>query len=282
MTAPPSGAGEGSTRGARTASRVELPDYSPKLMGWFAGWLRRYFARNFTAVRISRSSAPPPAWDRPVIFYSNHPSWWDPILFMVLGRYWMEIIEGYGPIDAAMLEKYRLFRRLGLFGVEADTRRGAATFLRTSLAVLERPGASLWLTAEGAFTDPRQRPLTLAPGLGHLAARLPGARVMPLAIEYPFWNERRPEALVRLGEAIEVSGDERLDADAWTDRFRRRLEETMDGLAEESASRDPARFRTLIQGSVGVGGFYDLGRRLRSWLRGERFRAAHGEEERPE
>ena len=54
---------------------------------------------------------------------SNHPSWWDPILFMLLHRAAFDGRPIYGPIDAAMLEKYRFFGRLGAFGVEQGTRR---------------------------------------------------------------------------------------------------------------------------------------------------------------
>ncbi|MDX1502397.1 MAG: lysophospholipid acyltransferase family protein [Thermoanaerobaculia bacterium] len=259
--------------------RDELPTYSPRLMAWFARWLEGYFAKSFTAVRVSKTSAPPPAWDVPVILYSNHPSWWDPILFMLLGAKLVHVEEGYGPIDAAMLEKYSLFKRLGLFGVEQDSRRGAAKFLRTSLEILERPGASLWLTAEGEFTDPRRRPVALRPGIAHLAARLPRGRIVPLAMEYPFWNERRPEALVRLGPPIEIEPGEGRTVEEWTTTLEEALAATMDILAEEAQTRDPGRFETLVAGKKGVGGVYDLGRRLRALIRGERFRAGHGEEE---
>ena len=255
--------------------RPELPTYSPRLLAFFCLYLRRYFARNFTAVRVSKTSAPAPSWNRPVIFYSNHPSWWDPIFYMLLGQDHLRIREGYGPMDAEMLEKYGFFRRLGIFGVEAGTRRGAATFLRTSLAVLERPGATLWLTAEGEFTDSRRRPVVLRPGLAHLAARLDRALVVPLALEYPFWNERRPEALARFGEPIEV-GESRRSVAEWSALFAERLEATMDVLAEESARRDPGRFRPLVSGGTGVGGVYDLGRRLKALAAGREFHPGHG------
>ncbi len=264
--------------GAPKRRGVEIPRYSPRLLSGFARYLRRYFGRNFTAVRVSKASSPTPSWERPVIFYSNHPSWWDPIFYMLLAHDHLRVREGYGPMDAAMLEKYAIFRRLGIFGVEAGTRRGAATFLRTSLAVLERPGATLWLTAEGEFTDPRRRPLALRPGLAHLAARLERALIVPLALEYPFWNERRPEALARFGEPLEV-GERRLSIDEWSDLLTARLEATMDGLAEESARRDADAFVPLVAGRTGVGGVYDLGRRIKALWRGERFHPGHGEDE---
>lgn len=276
MTA--AGSAVGHTGSGARSRRAALPTYSPRMMRFFARYLRRYFGRNFSAVRVARASPPPPSWEQPVIFYSNHPSWWDPIFYMLLGHDHLHIRHGYGPMDAAMLEKYGIFRRLGIFGVEAGTRRGAATFLRTSLAVLERPAATLWLTAEGEFTDPRRRPVVLRPGLAHLAARLERALVVPLALEYSFWNERRPEALARFGEPIEA-GRGRRSVDEWGRLFAERLERTMDALAADSARRDPSAFVTLVGGRRGVGGVYDLGRRLRALARGERFDPGHEEVE---
>ena len=59
-----------------------------------------------------------------------------------------------------------------------------------------------------------------------------------------------------------------------------RLAETMDALAEEAVTRDPGRFRTLVLGRTGVGGLYDVGRRLGAWARGRRFVSAHEDDRR--
>jgi hypothetical protein len=40
-------------------------------------------------------------------------------------------------------------------------------------------------------------------------------------------------------------------------------------------SRDPTRFTTLLSGRVGVGFAYDTFRRLKAWIRGERFDVSH-------
>src|SRR5207253_10605254 len=50
-----------------------------------------------------------------------------------------------------------------------------------------------WIAAEGQLTDPRVRPLRLRSGVGHLAARVRQAVLLPLALEYPFWEERTPD-----------------------------------------------------------------------------------------
>ncbi len=139
--------------------------------------------------------------------------------------------------------------------------------------MLADPRGTLWVTAEGRFTDPRQRPLTLRPGISHLARHVPNLVFMPLAIEYCFWNESRPEALARFGPAMAFSED--LDPAEINARLTAALTDTMDALAREAMTRDPALFRPLLRGGSGVGGVYDMWRRLGSWFRGQRFDPAH-------
>jgi 1-acyl-sn-glycerol-3-phosphate acyltransferase len=253
---------------------------SPRMVHWFARWLRGYFRRNFDGVRISLDGEPAPPGDQPYLVYTNHPSWWDPVFFILLADVLIPGRRMFGPFDADALAKYPMFRRLGSYPVERSTRKGAADFLRTSRAILAAPDTMIWITVQGEFADTRQRPLVLQPGLAHLLRRLESGTVVPLAVEYPFWNERRPEALARFGRPIaaaECTGKSVADLDAV---LAERLTETLDGLAEEAISRDPARFRTLVLGRTGGGGTYDITRRLKAWVSGRRFDSAHGDDRR--
>ena len=110
---------------------------------------------------------------RPLIIYSNHPSWWDPLVAFVIADVFYREREAYGPMEAEALRKYPFFRRLGVFPIQPGGYRGAATFLRVAEAALARAGAILYVTAQGEFCDPRRRPVRLQPGLAHLMRRLP-------------------------------------------------------------------------------------------------------------
>jgi 1-acyl-sn-glycerol-3-phosphate acyltransferase len=248
-----------------TAPGRILARRSPALFRLFGFYLRWYLGRHFHAMRISRTGLPRPVPGRPLIVYANHPSWWDPAVCILLCDMLFHDRAGFGPMDASAL---------GLFGVQQENTRGAAIFLRTCLAVLENPGAMLWITAEGAFTDPRTRPIALRPGLAHLARRVPGAVILPLAIEYTYWDESRPEALVRFGEPL-LSHREG-SVGEWTDRLEQGLADTMDALAAESVTRNPALFTPLVRGGAGVGGLYDSWRWLRATANGRRFDPSHG------
>lgn len=259
-----------------------LPRISPGLFALFSRYGERFLARNFHAVRMSRAGR----LDRgalqgiPLVVYLNHPSWWDPMICLLLANRLFPGRRHFGPIDGTALQKYRFFERLGFFGVEQGTVQGARRFLEVGRRVVEQPDSVLWITAGGRFTDPRERSVQLRPGLGHLVSRMRKGAVLPLAVEYPFWEERYPEALLRFGEPKDVS-ETTLRPAEWTLVLGEWLESAQDQLAEESVGRDPSRFDTLVAGGAGVGGVYDAWRRFRARMRGERFRPEHGLETKP-
>jgi len=242
------------------------PEVSPLLVSVFGRYTERYLSRHFHAVRLSKAQRPDPAAIRgkPLIVYFNHPSWWDPLICLQLAAQCFPERKHYGPIDATSLGKYRFFERLGFFGIEPGTARGARRFLAVSHEILSRPDTALWVAAEGRFTDPRERPVRLRSGIGHLASRVRQAVMLPLALEYPFWEERSPEVLVRFGEEIST-GDADLGAADWTPILESRLESALEALTLESLSRDRSRFDLMLGGgSAGVGGVQDAWHRLKA------------------
>lgn len=85
------------------------------------------------------------------------------------------------PMEAEALSRYGFMRRLGVFGIEQQSARGAVAFLRTAQSVLANPGHMLWMNAPGRFCDVRERPVPIAPGLTRLAELAPDARFLPRA-----------------------------------------------------------------------------------------------------
>ena len=259
-----------------TASRLALPAVSPWLVRLFTRYARHYVRQSFHAVRLLRAGLPPQFPARPLVVYCNHPSWWDPLLCLLLAQCSFPARTHYAPMAAEALARYRFLARLGFFALATGTWQGAATLLRVGQALARQPQTALWITPEGQFTDPRQRPVQLQPGLGHLARRLTTAAFVPLALEYPFWDERFPEALACFGDAVLVDQLPPRRPRDWTALLASRLEATQDRLAEATCRRDREIFETLLRGRAGVGGMYDLWQRLRAWRRGETFHAAHG------
>ena len=239
--------------------------------GWYLRWL---FWRKFNAVRVARDGMPVVPPGRPLIICTNHPSWWDPAFFILLQTLLFPGRTGFGPMDSEALGKYGLLERMGVFGIELDSRAGAIRFLDASSRILADPGNVLWITAQGAFADTRARPIRLRPGIAHLLRRVPGVTVLPLAMEYTFWNEGKPEALARFGAPI-AAGRGHSVAE-WTALLEAELTRVVDALAADSEKRDVRRFRRLMQGSAAVGPVYSLYRRVRSVLTGQTIDVSHG------
>ncbi|MFO1088846.1 MAG: lysophospholipid acyltransferase family protein [Hyphomicrobiales bacterium] len=248
---------------------------SARVLGLFNVWLERYFRRKFTSVRVLKNTVPAVDPGRSLVVFGNHPAWWDPLTFILLSNRLFPQYRSFGPMDARMLEKYRFMRKLGVFGVEQETMRGAAQFLLVSRGLLSDPANALWLTPQGHFSDARVRPVTFRAGLGH-TARDVEATFVPIAMELVFWNEPSPELLVAFGAPIVSTGDDK--PEAWTQRFEAALEATMDRLAQASMARDPALFDALLTGDGGVSLAYDVFRRLKALAQGKPYRPAHGDQ----
>jgi 1-acyl-sn-glycerol-3-phosphate acyltransferase len=255
----------------RPRPRTEVPHVSAGWMTVFAAYSRRYVRRHFHAVRLLKSGPALQELALPLVIYLNHAAWWDPLVCLLLAREFLGDRTSFAPIDSAMLDRYGFFRHLGFFGVEQTTSRGALTFLRTSHAILASSGNALWLTPQGRFMDVRERPLRLQEGLGALAEREPGAVFVPLAIEYTFWTEPRPEILVAFGEPIVPRTETARTEVKWTRVFTEALEAAQDELAARSCRRDAGEWLMLNRGTSGVNSIYDAWRRVRARLRGAKF-----------
>jgi 1-acyl-sn-glycerol-3-phosphate acyltransferase len=245
---------------------MSIPAISKPVLWFFRRIVRGYFRRHFHAVRIAGGERFRGVTG-PVIVYANHSSWWDPMVSVLLAA---ELLPGrghYAPMDAEALEKYGILKWIGIFPVEMKSARGAVQFLRTGEAILS-DGGVLWVTPQGRFCDPRERPLQFKPGMAVLAARVAACcgecTLLPLAIEYPFWDERLPETLLYFGEPVRVTAREA--AEAVQARAVSALEAAMEEMARRAVARRAQGFDVLARGSLGTGGFYALGKRARAWL----------------
>lgn len=260
----------------RRRAQEALARRSGWLFGFFAWIFARSLRQDFHAIRLAKAVAPPSATTPCLVLYSNHPSWWDAVIYIHLAREYFPDRVFRAPIDAAMIARYAFMEKIGTFGVEQGTRRGALDFLTASKLILADPRNILMITAQGRFADIRERPLRLEPGLAHLADVDQQISFVPFAIEYCFWTERQPELLVRFGEAIAASALSDLGVPERTLRLESALETTMDALAADAIARDESAFTVILAGKTGVHPLYDFWRRVLAMLRGQRFDPQHG------
>jgi 1-acyl-sn-glycerol-3-phosphate acyltransferase len=262
-------------RDARVPTEDPVGRFDPRRMAFFHFMFSRFFRKHMRAVRVAKWGLPRDYGERPLVVFANHPGWWDGVAFMLLSQALFVPRRMYIPMDKAALDRYPFMRRLGVFGVETGTPRGAIAFLRLAKDVLSHHDRMLWMNAPGRFSDVRERPVPIAPGMTRLPEFAPDAVFIPLALDYPFWTERKAEMLCAFGEPIEGRALEAMDRDARAVALSDALGATMDRLAGDAITRDPARFETLLRGREGMGGFFPLWRRVVAAARGQRYDPRH-------
>jgi 1-acyl-sn-glycerol-3-phosphate acyltransferase len=269
-----------------TSGRSNLRQHGapPRVPHWlqngFHRFLNRYLRKQFHAIGLASASRVETTIDKtqPLIVYVNHPSWWDPLTAHFLNHVLFPDRQFYAPIDAKALEQYSVFSKLGFYGVASDTSRGAADFLQVSRGILATPGTSIWLTPEGRFADVRDRDSSLMPGLSHLCQSMSHGTVLPLAMEYVFWDEKLPVCLTLQGQMIRVADFANHSKSQWSEMLTDRLRSAQDELGQLAIARQSDPFDDLLVGHRGAGGAYDLMRRMKSRLSGRTFHAAHGDQ----
>jgi 1-acyl-sn-glycerol-3-phosphate acyltransferase len=260
-----------------TPGPTALPRVSRPLVSLFTRYSRGYVRRHFHAVRLLKTHRLPADFAQlPLVVFLNHASWWDPLICLLLAAEFFPARQSFAPIDAGALQRYRFLKKLGFFGVEMGSARGAAKFLQTGSAILSSPEHMLWITPQGRFTDVRSRPASFERGLAHLAGRVGSAVFLPLAVEYTFWEERTPEVLLAFGTPLFAQQHQNsCGSDDWAAALERTLEDAQDTLAAAAQRRDATEWQPMFRGAAGTNAVYDTWRKVWAGLRGEKFQAEH-------
>ncbi len=260
----------------KSEAAAVLPPVARRQLQWFDRYVTFYLKRNFHGVHLLRLGDLQQVEGYPVLVCLNHPSWWDPLMALHLSQRFFKKRDQYAPMAEEGLAKYRMFQRFGFFGINPSTRSGAARFLQIGEEVLGRCNGALWVTPQGAFTDVRRRPIRIEAGVGHLAHRIGRFAMLPLALEYAFWNERFAEAFACFGQPLLVEDGHAQSPMEWNARFSSALQQTADALAQRVECRQASLFEPLLKGGSGIGGVYDVWRAWKARLQGKPWRPEHG------
>ena len=209
------------------------------------------------------------------IVFANHASWWDPIVAMMCQSHYMSKRTLFAPIDAEQLETYAVLKKMGFYGVRLQSFSGAHQFLETSNKLLANPSTSIWITPEGRFCDVRDHEQPLMPGLAHLVSKLNHTTVIPLALEYSFWDDSRPHVFGQFGDHINCEQAELDGKSACKELLTSALRKTQRELASAVIKRDPHSFNYLLSSHAKRLSWYDFARKWAAWLKGRSFDPRH-------
>jgi len=245
-------------------AQVAIEDaWSPRFTAFFGWYVERKLRGAFHAVRMLPESDAAlqalRAHAGPVLVALNHASWWDPLIAVLLHRRHFADRDNLAPMDAHELRRFRILRKLGIFGIDPDdpgAMEAMAAYVQRRLA--QMPHSSVILTPQGRFVDVRQS-VVPRPGAAALLAARADMAAWSVAIEYAFWTDARPEVFLRV-QQVERPVDARVST--WQRSLQQTMEMNRIALADAVQSREPARFRIMLGGGQAqVNPLYDL------WLR---------------
>jgi hypothetical protein len=214
---------------------------------------------------------PAPA-ERPLIFYMNHPSWWDGYLAIVLNRMVLrERVQSFCMMDERELRRYRFFTWLGAFSVDRrDARSAMRSVAYISRLLAERPGRALAIFPQGEISPNDRRPIQMFSGMAHVARRAGGATLWPVALRFEFRGEQRPEACIRAGPTHYLAADS--DARSAAAEAGARLTAACDALRDDVNSGRLDGYQVLLSGRPGPDKLWDAARGLLPGRLGARSR----------
>ncbi len=255
---------------------VKIPKRSKWLLDGFLWYCRRIIRHDFHAFALHDQALCEAAWpkDSPLVVYCNHPGWWDPILAILTHQIAFPDYGFFAPIEGEALKKYQVLSKLGFYGVTLESFRGAADFLTTSRAILAGDRNAIYLTPEGRFCDVRDQQNRFKPGLAHLFTTIPNLVAIPMAIEYAFWNERKPLMFARFGTPILQSKSSVIKSDV-CNFLESGLRTVQNQLAELVLQRSLDPFRVIVSPKKGPTSAYDAARFGKSLLTGRSIELRH-------
>jgi len=217
-------------------------------------WMcRRSLWRGFHSVNFRAAAplpAPPSRLKLPVIFYSNHSSWWDGYLAHIVVRQ-VYNLEPYLMMDVRQLRRYPFFRWAGCFSVDQEDGRSALRSIDYIARQLQQgPGRSLWIFPQGQIFPQERRPLRFHSGLAHLLKRVGSCYLYPVAFRFEFLAEQYPDIFIEVGQAIKFEGGTKLDLKATTLELERLLTGQLDALRAKVSQAQLDDFIRIIEGKT--------------------------------
>ncbi len=165
---------------------------------------------------------PGPLGEGPFVFAANHHGWHDGYLMFhlvtALGVPSLDWIEEFGA--------FPLFEKVGGMPYPPGDPAARARTVRMTIRRMRSEGRSLVLFAEAVLHRPPDV-LPFGRALELVASKVPGCRVVPVAIHYDMSLHERPEAFLALGEPLPSGPD---SCGRARDEVARLLEATRAGL----------------------------------------------------
>jgi 1-acyl-sn-glycerol-3-phosphate acyltransferase len=163
------------------------------------------------------------------ILYAPHNNWWDGIVGYNLCR---RVFKTDIRMMIEEMNRFPILARAGAFPVNKKSAQASMRALQYSVDELCDNKKSLWIFPQGIIRPPMYRPIEFQTGLAYIAKNVVkkagGINLIPVAVNYPFLREDKPEVLCEVGEPIVLTA-----ADFDRKDFTQKLEKEFESLCDK-------------------------------------------------
>ncbi len=186
------------------------------------------------------------------IFYAPHNNWWDGVLaYNIVYRIVKKKIEK--PRFRFMIEemnRFPLFQYVGCFPINKKSPQASMKFLQYAVTTLNSPDIAFWIFPQGIIRPPHYRPEVFQSGLAYIAKeavkKFGGVNLVPVAVNYTFLRQDRPEILVEFGEP-RVVDDIKFDRKKATETLEKEFEAFLDKQQSDISSANFEGYQYLFK-----------------------------------
>lgn len=211
---------------------------------FFYGMLEnRFYAFRYKGAENFYKKSP----ETPVILFAPHNNWWDGIVgYNICNRIFKKEIR----LMVEELNRFPLLRRGGAFNVNKKSPQASMEALKYSVDVIGDTENILYIFPQGIIKPPNYRPIELQTGMTYIAEKATKkygkVALLPVAVNYMFLRDNRPEVLVEFGDIIELDND-KPDRKEYTNYLGKTLQDLCDKQIEDISQANFSGYQTLFQ-----------------------------------
>lgn len=166
------------------------------------------------------------------IFYAPHSNWWDGLIGYVTIHF---LLRKTGKFRMRLMieemNRFPIFQYVGCFPINKKSPQSAMQSLSYAAGTLKDKDIAFWLFPQGIIRPPHYRPEIFQSGLAYMAKnaakKFGGVNLIPVAVNYTFLRQDRPEVLLEFGEP-KIIKDPNFDRKDFTHKLEREFEDFTD------------------------------------------------------
>lgn len=211
---------------------------------FFYGMLEdRFYAFRYKGLENYKKRDP----NTPIILYAPHSNWWDGIVgYNICNRLLKKEIR----LMVEELNRFPLLRRGGAFNVNKKSPQASMEALKYSVDIIGDLNNILYIFPQGIIKPPNFRPIEFQSGLAYIAEKAAKkygkVALLPIAVNYMFLRDNRPEVLIEMGEIIELESG-KIDRKEFTNYLGQNLEALCDRQFYDISHANFTGYETLFQ-----------------------------------